>query len=305
MIASDFSGFRMFISGGSEAERALQEPGVWRYAAMLITLCAATLLLTIMLAKHANLNHGDALKHGGGSFASRRQKLSKRTMAAAVMILFTIPLTVFAGIYFLGDRRYYFISMLIILQTMLPFALVFEGRKPQAREIVVIAVMCALGVAGRTAFFMLPHVKPVAAMAIITGIAFGGEAGFMFGAMTGFLSNMFFGQGAWTPWQMFAYGIIGFLAGILFKKGLLTRSRMTLCVYGGLATLVIYGGLINSSAVLMYQANPTPAMFMAYMVQGIPLDLIHAASTVMFLSILAFPMLEKLDRIKLKYGLLE
>jgi energy-coupling factor transport system ATP-binding protein len=165
--------------------------------------------------------------------------------------------------------------------------------------------MCALGIAGRAAFFMLPHVKPVAALAIVTGVAFGGEAGFLFGAMTGFLSNMFFGQGAWTPWQMFAYGIIGFLAGVMFRKGLLARNRLALCAYGGLAAFLIYGGLMNASSVLMYQANPTLGMFLVYMVQGIPLDLIHGAATVMFLSVLAHPMLEKLDRIKVKYGLLE
>ena len=86
---------------------------------------------------------------------NEKRILSKRTWVAAALILITIPLTIFIGIYFLGDRKYYFISLLILLETMLPFAMVFESRKPQARELVIIATLCAIAVAGRAAFFML------------------------------------------------------------------------------------------------------------------------------------------------------
>ena len=119
-----------------------------------------------------------------GECASVRHKLSKRTIAAAVMILLAIPFTIYTGTYIFGDRKYYFISLLIILETMLPFALVFESRKPQARELVIIAVLCAIAVASRAAFFMLPQFKPVVALVIIAGVAFGGEAGFLVGALT-------------------------------------------------------------------------------------------------------------------------
>ena len=100
---------------------------------------------------------------------------------------------------------------------MLPFFLVFESRKPQARELVLIATLCAVAVAGRSAFFFLPQFKPVAAFIILAGAAFGGETGFLVGAVTMLCSNMFFGQGPWTPYQMFAMGLIGFLAGVLFR----------------------------------------------------------------------------------------
>jgi len=235
----------------------------------------------------------------------QKQTLNKRTIAAALMILFTIPLTIYMGIFFFDDRRFYFISMLIIFQTMLPFALVFESRKPQARELVVIAVLCAIAVAGRSAFFMLPQFKPVVAMVIIAGVAFGGETGFLVGAVTGFVSNMFFGQGPWTPWQMFAFGIIGFLAGILFCKGLLGRTRLSLCIFGWFATFIIYGGIMNPAAVIMFQPNPTIGMFLAAYLQGIPFDFIHSVATVLFLLVISKPMLEKLDRIKVKYGLVQ
>ncbi|NLZ29035.1 MAG: ECF transporter S component, partial [Firmicutes bacterium] len=224
---------------------------------------------------------------------------------AAALILLTIPLTIYFGYYFLNDRKYYFISLLVILQSMVPFILVFEKRKPQARELVIIAVLCAIAVAGRTAFFMLPQFKPVVAIVIVAGVAFGGETGFLVGAVTGFVSNMFFGQGPWTPWQMFAFGIIGFFAGVLFKKGLLIRNTPALCVYGGLSTFIIYGGIMNPSIVLIYQSEPTLPMFLTAYLQGIPFDLVHALSTVIFLLFIARPMLEKLERLKKKYGLVE
>ncbi|MCL2840228.1 MAG: ATP-binding cassette domain-containing protein [Defluviitaleaceae bacterium] len=231
--------------------------------------------------------------------------LPKRTMLAAALILLSIPITIYAGIYFFDDRRFYFISMLIILQTMIPFMMIFESRKPQAREIVVIAVLCALAVAGRSAFFMLPQFKPVIAIVIIAGVAFGGESGFLVGAVTAFVSNMFFGQGPWTPWQMFAFGMIGFLAGILFHKKLLQSSPIPLAIFGGLATLIIYGGIMNPASVLMWQPNPTIEMFLMSYIMGFPFDIIHAVATVFFLLIISRPMLEKLDRIKIKYGLVE
>ena len=104
-----------------------------------------------------------------------RRKLNKRTLAAMLMIFIAVPLTIFIGVYYFGGRKYYIISMLVILETMLPFMLAFESRKPQARELIIISVLCAIGVAGRAAFFMLPNFKPVLALVIIAAVAFGGE----------------------------------------------------------------------------------------------------------------------------------
>ena len=234
-----------------------------------------------------------------------KRKISKRTKIATLLILFLIPLTIFIGIYYLGDKKYYFISLLIILETMIPFAFAFENRKPKARELVIISSLCAIGVAGRTAFFMLPQFKPVAAIVIISGVAFGGETGFLVGAITAFVSNFFFGQGPWTPWQMFSFGIIGFLAGIMFQKGILRKTKTDMCVFGFVATFVIYGGIMNPASVIMWQSNININMVLSSYVMGMPFDFIHAVSTVFFLFFAAEPMLEKLERIKIKYGLIE
>ncbi len=236
-----------------------------------------------------------------------RRKLPRRTVVAAGMALVLAPLTLFVGVVYMKRQQYAILSALVLLECMLPFFLTFEGRRPQARELVVIAVLCAISVAGRAAFFMLPQFKPVMAMTIIAGVALGGESGFLVGALSMLVSNMFFSQGPWTPWQMFCMGIIGFLAGVLFRRGLLRRSRGSLCVFGAFSAIVIYGGIMNPASVLMWAGTETLTwkVILTYYVTGFPVDCIHAAATVFFLWIAAEPMLEKLDRIKVKYGLME
>ena len=233
-------------------------------------------------------------------------KLSKRTLMSTFMILVVIPIIIFLGITLGNDRKYYIVSLGIIVCTMIPFFMVFEDRRPQARELIIIAVLSAIAVAGRAAFFMLPQFKPVVAIVIISAVCFGAEAGFLVGAMTGFVSNFFFSQGPWTPWQMFSFGIIGFIAGILFKKGKLEKRRISLCIYGGLATFFIYGFLLDTATWIMFpQGNTTLASIIPIYLSGVPFNIIHAAATVIFLAVISKPMIEKLDRIKEKYGLIE
>ena len=235
-----------------------------------------------------------------------KRKLNKRTIVASVAILLFIPLTIFAGIFFFDNSQYNIVALLVLLECMLPFILVFEGRKPKARELVTIAVLCAIAIAGRAVFFMLPQFKPVLALTIVAGVAFGGETGFFVGAVTMLVSNMLFSQGPWTPWQMFAMGIIGFLAGVLFREGRLRRTRISLAVFGAFATVIIYGVLMNSASAFMFSSQSLSLKTLtAFWVTGLPMDLIHSFSTVLFILIAAEPMLEKLDRIKIKYGLVE
>lgn len=237
--------------------------------------------------------------------AKSDRKLTKRTIWSTFLMLILVPLTICAGNYFFGGRKYYFISMLIMLETMIPFCMSFESRKPKARELVVISVLCGIAVAGRMAFFMLPQFKPVIALIIITGACFGGETGFLVGAITGFVSNFFFGQGPWTPWQMFALGIIGFIAGIFFEKGFLKKKKTPLCIFGFLVTLVVYGGIMNPASVIMSQNKITWGMIITSYLVGMPMDLIHSLATAFFLWFISKPMLDKLERIKVKYGLVK
>lgn len=268
------------------------------YAGLYAVLIGALLVFTLSISRRSSPPVMAQVPSG-------KRRLSRRTVAAAVMILLLVPLTLFVGTYYLGGKKYYFIALLVLMECMLPFFLIFEGRKPQARELVVIAVLCAIGVAGRAAFFMLPQFKPVMALCIIAGVAFGGETGFLVGAMTMLLSNVMLSQGPWTPWQMFSMGIIGFLAGVLFRKGLLRRTRGSLCTFGALAAIVVYGGIMNPASALMWSYTINWRIILAYYISGFLMDCVQAAATAFFLWFAAEPMLEKLDRIKVKYGLVE
>lgn len=233
------------------------------------------------------------------------RKHTKRTVGITFLMFVLIPLTIYAGVFLFGNRKYYFTSLLIIIESMIPFCMMFESRKPKARELIIISVLCALAVAGRAVFFMFPQFKPVVFIVIVAGVCFGGETGFLVGIVSGFVSNFFFGQGPWTPWQMFAFGFIGFLAGVFFKNRLVKTTRVSLSVFGFLTTLIIYGGIMNSASIIMWQNKITWEMLVSAYIAGMPFDLIHAFSNVVFIWFISEIMIEKLERVKIKYGLIE
>ena len=232
-------------------------------------------------------------------------KVSRRTWVALALMIVIVPVILYLSVKIFHGRKYMVSSLIVVVAAMLPFFMMFEGRKPKAREIMVISVLAAIGVAGRAAFFMLPSFKPIAAIVILTGVSFGGEAGFLVGCMIMMISNIFMGHGPWTPWQMFSFGVIGFLAGILYQKGILKARKLDLCIYGFLSVFLIYGGIMNPASILMSYGYITKESLIAYYISGAPVDLVHATSTVIFLWFMSGPLLEKLERIKRKYGLIE
>ncbi len=234
-----------------------------------------------------------------------KQRLPRRTAASCLTAFLLILLTLLFGPKLLGERSYYAVSLLMVPEVMLPFFLAFEGRKPRARELVVLAVLCALGVAGRAAFFMLPQCKPVLALTILTGASLGGEAGFLVGAVTMLASNVLFSQGPWTPWQMLGMGLCGFLAGLAFRRGGLPRKRGALCAFGAVSAFLVYGLLLNAYSALLATGSLTWQSLAVYCASGFAMDAMQAASTAAFLWLFAEPMLEKLARVKRKYGLTE
>ena len=227
-------------------------------------------------------------------------------LPAFLWLMLAVPLTVLCGVYLFDDRKYLFISLLIMAETALPFVALFEKRKPKGAELVIMAALCAIGIAGRIAFVQIPQFKPVAALVIVTGVCFGGEYGFLVGAMTAFLSNFFFGQGPWTPWQMFAFGLIGLLAGVFFyppKQKRRKRDNIMLSIFGFMCVFVLYGLLLDTATVLMAEPHPTLSAFLTTFAAGVPFNLIHAFSTAFFLLVFGEAFTEKLVRVKTKYGL--
>ncbi|MDR0499952.1 MAG: ECF transporter S component [Coriobacteriales bacterium] len=270
--------------------------------------------------------------------------------------------------------NYYLAAVAIIVLALLLMFVRFEGRRPKARELAVIAVLTALAVVGRAIFFMLPQFKPVAAIAIIAGVALGAESGFMVGALSAFLGNFIFGHGPWTPFQMLAFGSVGYFAGLLFhgvawqgegghdcavkdkdkkilehvdgakmskcdekrccedKKILefiqaptsdtrrivaqatealshnrrISSLRLTLlCLYGGLSVVVLYGLIVDILYLLFFTESVSVQSLLAVLATGLPFNVLQGVVTIFFLAVLARPMLEKLERAKQKFGLMQ
>jgi len=220
------------------------------------------------------------------------------------LIWICIPLTIYLGIRMPGESGYLISSLLMIFYIMVPFFLSFEKRKPQAREVVLIAVMIALAVVSRAAFFMVPQFKPMLAIIIIAGVCLGAQSGFLVGSMSAFVSNFLFGQGPWTPFQMLAWGLIGFFAGLLAANLLKSKSPVALSIYGFFAVFLLHGGITDLWTLLGMTSTPTLAMALTVYGTGFLFNIILAVATVIFLLLLTRPMTEKIQRIQNKYGLL-
>jgi energy-coupling factor transport system substrate-specific component len=229
--------------------------------------------------------------------------MKKSNIVTLLIFFLLIPATLFLGTKIPG-RSYYITSTLMILELMVPFFMAFEGRKPQARELVVIAVICAIAIVARTAI-PIPHFKAIFAVIMLSGIAFGPEAGFMVGAISAFASNFFYGQGAYTPWQMMAYGAGGMLAGFLFAKGRLPQKPWVMAVFGFFATILWVGPLLDCSHIFLMLSVINRDSILAALLSGFPVNLSQAICTVLIMLLFGRPLLDKLDRVKTKYGMME
>ena len=219
----------------------------------------------------------------------------------ALLALVPAAILVALGSLTWANRRFYLVSLLMLVLALVPMLLRFERRAPQARELVPLAVLVALGAAGRAAFAFAPAFKPVAAIVIVAGAAFGCESGFVVGAMTAFISNFYFGQGPWTPWQMLGFGLVGFFAGLLFARRA-RPSLLSLCVYGALSVALLYGPLLDVGSVLMVTGDVTRAAILTALGTGVTFNLAHAFATVVFLALAGLPLLKKINKVKIKYG---
>lgn len=211
-----------------------------------------------------------------------------------------IPAVVLGGALIFRDRQYAYITLCVAVLSCLPFFLHFERSANDVKRLILIAVMVALSVAGRMLFAPLQHFKPVTALVIITAMYFGSEAGFLTGALSAVLSNFYFGQGPWTPFQMFSWGMIGFFSGLLAP--LLRRSRIALCIWGGIGG-VLYSFLMDIWTVLWADGYFNLPRYFAAIASAVPVTAVYVVSNVLFLLVLAKPIGKLLARMKTKYAL--
>ena len=229
--------------------------------------------------------------------------MKKSHIATLLIFLVAIPATLVLGIRLPG-KWYMLTTSLVIAEILIPFFLAFEGRKPQARELVIMAVMCALAVAARVAI-VIPNFKAIYGIIMIAGIALGPEPGFLVGAIAAFVSNFFRGQGIWTPWQMLAYGGCGMLMGFLFRKGKLPRKPLLMGILGFALVMCFAGPLLDTCNLFMMPIEMNLPSILAMYGMGVTVNISQGISTFIVLFLLGKPLLGKLDRIRQKYGMEE
>lgn len=306
----------------------------------------------------------------------------KRERVSAALLFIAVPLTLFITFRFLGSAKFMVAGLLIVVYAMIPFFMIFERRKPKAREIVLVAMMTALTVTAHLLFHVTIPIEIGTAMVIISGISLGPEAGFLVGALARFVCNFYQGSGPYTPWQMFSWGLLGFLAGLAFNKveaqhlrlqsqkeadaraaaverpkektfrlvmgpllcivfgflaayisylivpgedqtpwgwrmyvcggaGLLLgaalqRKRLpvdniTITLFTFFTTLIIYGGIMNA-AMLTWTGGDFNTLRLLY-ISGFIYDLGHAGRAAICMFVIGKPMMQKIERIKVKYGI--
>ncbi|MFD2617983.1 ECF transporter S component [Terrilactibacillus laevilacticus] len=220
-----------------------------------------------------------------------------------LLILFLISLSgVLILSEFIWPEHLYFWISLFIIGTAAPFFIRFEVRHISGREVVLIGVLAAIAGLSRVPFSAFPSVQPVTFVIIVSSVVFGPESGFIIGTLSAFVSNLFLGQGPWTIWQMYAWGLIGVLAGFLGQTKIL-RSRIVLCVFGFLAGF-LFGWIMNLWIILMGH-EWTWSMIMSYYLSSFYFDLAHAISNVFFLALFGKSWIKILSRFKIKYRLLD
>ncbi len=224
----------------------------------------------------------------------------KKKVISYVILCGIIPAVVIGGAILFADKQYAWISLCVALLACVPFFLRFEKGEANAKRMILIACMTALSVLGRIIFAPIPAFKPVTAMVVITAMYFGCEAGFLTGALSAVISNFYFGQGPWTPFQMFSWGIVGLLAGLFAEH--LKKSRLLLSGYGILSG-VLYSFLMDIWTVLWEDGYFNFSRYLAALVSAIPFTAVYAVSNVVFLLLFARPIGKILDRIKTKYAL--
>ncbi|MBQ2251336.1 MAG: ECF transporter S component [Clostridia bacterium] len=218
-----------------------------------------------------------------------------RKILGFIIPFILIPCVIFIGVSLFDNKKYIFISFFIALLTVCLFITGFEKKKTGTRRLILVSIMIALSVVGR----FIPFFKPVTALTIISAMYLGGESGFMVGSLSALLSNFSFGQGPWTPFQMLAWGLLGLVAGFLAKP--LKANKVFLLIFGVISG-IIFSIIMDVWMALSYSDTLNFQFFLSSFITAIPHTVLYSVSNFVFLLILSKPFGEKLERIKVKYG---
>ena len=191
------------------------------------------------------------------------------------------------------------VSFLILAAVLIGGFAWYERSRPPAQVVALVAALAALAIAGRIAFAAFPNVKPTTDIVIFAGYALGPAAGFAVGALAALVSNFWFGQGPWTPWQMAAWGLCGIL-GAALALGPRNVGRLTLAAVCGLAA-VGYGAILNFSLMATYGGELSWQRFWIFEGRAVPFEIAHAAGNVAFALVAGPAMVRMLVRFRERF----
>jgi energy-coupling factor transport system substrate-specific component len=169
-------------------------------------------------------------------------------------------------------------SFLIVGAVVLAGFAWYERSRPPSQVVALVAALAALAIAGRIAFAAFPNVKPTTDIVIFAGYALGGAPGFAVGALAALVSNFWFGQGPWTPWQMAGWGLCGVLGAVL-ALGTRNAGRLTLAATCGFAG-ILYGALLNFSLMATYGGDLSWRHFLVLEGRAVPFEVAHVLGNV-------------------------
>ncbi len=172
------------------------------------------------------------------------------------------------------------LSVLIVGIAILMFFISFEKRSVDPKEMALIATMASLAGISRIPFAAIMSVQPTTFIVMITGYVFGGQTGFITGAVAALVSNFFLGQGPWTPWQMFCWGFCGLLAGFIgkFSNNFNHKAFAVLAFVCG----YLFGWAMNIWHWVGFVYPLTIKTFIATYLASFPFDTLHAVGNVVF-----------------------
>lgn len=201
-----------------------------------------------------------------------------------------------------SSTNYYIVAVVILLLSMLPILFDYENSKPSARELALISSLIAIAVVSRAVFYLIPQVKPIGAVVIVSGMTLGARRGYLVGAFSAFVSNFIFGQGIWTPFQMVALGMVGFISGVILKPN---SNRFLQAFIGFVLCFAVYGVIVDASSVLVMTNDYSLASVFAIYSAGVPFSLVFGGSTAVFLFLFGKAFSKKVNRLIQKYGIIE
>lgn len=223
----------------------------------------------------------------------------------ALFFAFIIIALIFLAVwlvFFSDSASYYLAAAIILVLSLLPFFIAYEKSAPTAGEIALVSSLIALAVASRAVFYLIPQFKPIGAVVIVSAVCLGPRRGYIIGALSAFISNFIFGQGVWTPFQMVALGLVGFVSGLIFRK--VKTNRWLLAIVGFLLTFALYGLVADLCSVLMMLSEYTVSGIIAVYAAGVPFSAVFGGATALFLILFGQEFIKKINRVVSKYGIL-